>query len=81
MWLRKTRDKPPTEEEMTQSASKTAAYKERVAAVEEQERLRRIRQQAQGGQQGGSTPNLSSFLQAMREEGSAGEQGKPAKPS
>lgn len=74
MWLRKLREEPPSDEELQQNAAKTAAYKARVAAVEEAERLRRLRQQTVGtsDQHAGAQPDISRFLQQMGSGKAAG---------
>ncbi|GFH18892.1 NADH dehydrogenase [ubiquinone] 1 alpha subcomplex subunit 12 [Haematococcus lacustris] len=51
MWLRKLRQQPPTPEEMSMSAEKAEVMRQKVAAIDEQERLRRLRQEAMGNQQ------------------------------
>ncbi|GIL93330.1 hypothetical protein Vretimale_19746 [Volvox reticuliferus] len=85
MWLRKQRDDPPTDEEIQQNAVKEAALKSRVAALEETERLRRLRQQAVGtpDQHAGAQPDMARFLQQMAvdktggaEAGAAEQQGR-----
>ncbi|KAJ9510876.1 hypothetical protein QJQ45_027716 [Haematococcus lacustris] len=50
MWLRKLRQQPPTPEEMSMSAEKAEVMRQKVAAIDEQERLRRLRQEAMGNQ-------------------------------
>ncbi|GLI66394.1 hypothetical protein VaNZ11_010190 [Volvox africanus] len=67
MWLRKQREEPPTDEEIQQNTVKQVALKSRVAALEESERLRRLRQQAVGSpdQHVGAQPDMARFLQQM----------------
>ncbi|PNW78340.1 hypothetical protein CHLRE_09g401150v5 [Chlamydomonas reinhardtii] len=67
MWLRRLRQDPPTPEELVQSAAKAATLSARVAALEEAERLRRLRQQTVGtpDQHAGATPDMARFLQQM----------------
>ncbi|KAL6752287.1 hypothetical protein V8C86DRAFT_2757670 [Haematococcus lacustris] len=84
MWLRKLRQQPPTPEEMSMSAEKAEAMRQKVAAIDEQERLRRLRQEAMGNQArqaGASGPDLSRLLQQMHPEASrAGSRAQPGSP-
>ncbi|KAJ9508881.1 hypothetical protein QJQ45_028196 [Haematococcus lacustris] len=66
------------------SAEKAEVMRQKVAAIDEQERLRRLRQEAMGNQArqaGASGPNLSRLLQQMHPEASrAGSRAQPGSP-
>ncbi|MEW5304740.1 MAG: hypothetical protein WDW38_009703 [Sanguina aurantia] len=72
MWLRKLRENPPTEEEVSMGEQRSETMRVKVAAIDEADRLRRY-QMASTGSQGAAPaePNMAQFLQQMRPAGSA----------
>ncbi|GAX73749.1 hypothetical protein CEUSTIGMA_g1201.t1 [Chlamydomonas eustigma] len=82
MWLRKLRENPPTDAEMAQSQAKAEIMKQKVAAIDEEERLRRLRMESMGmhAHQASPQPDLSRFLQNVDSESAAGPSGAASKP-
>eukprot|EP00878_Enallax_costatus_P005375 GHUV01005644.1.p1 GENE.GHUV01005644.1~~GHUV01005644.1.p1 ORF type:complete len:170 (+),score=53.52 GHUV01005644.1:535-1044(+) len=65
-WLAKTRQEPPTEEEMAQTAMRKAVMAQRVAAIEEREQQRRIRMESLGSQANTAAgPDINRFMQQL----------------
>ncbi len=71
MWLRKLRDLPPTDEEMSKSEAAATLLRSKVAVLDQQDRLRKARQQAV------VQPDMDSFLQQL----SANDTRKPSESS
>lgn len=63
MWLLKTREEPPTMEELAQAEAKAEVMRRKVAALEEQERIRRFRAQATGA--AGPSAPAGSFMEQL----------------
>ncbi|KAG1679427.1 hypothetical protein FOA52_007719 [Chlamydomonas sp. UWO 241] len=75
MWLKKLRSDPPSNAEMERSEAASQSMAAKVAAIDEQERLARLRMASMGthAQQAPSRPDLSRFL---HQAGGGDEQSK-----
>ncbi|KAF6251975.1 hypothetical protein COO60DRAFT_1704507 [Scenedesmus sp. NREL 46B-D3] len=80
-WLARTRQQPPTEEDMARVAARKALMQQRVAAIEEREQQRRIRMESLGKQAttaGG--PDISRFMSQLETTGhDAGDAGSSSR--
>lgn len=72
MWLTRKREDPPTEEELAKNAAAKELYKKRVAAVEEQEKLRRFKARSMGAQ---AHTDRQSDIEAFVSQIGSGENG------
>eukprot|EP00879_Flechtneria_rotunda_P012058 GHRR01012593.1.p1 GENE.GHRR01012593.1~~GHRR01012593.1.p1 ORF type:complete len:172 (+),score=65.34 GHRR01012593.1:299-814(+) len=78
-WLAKTRQNPPTEEEMARSATRAAIMQERIAAIEEREQQRRIRQESLGQQATAAAgPDINKFMSQLEHKGYGAGSGQGA---
>jgi len=67
MWLKKLRKEPPSLAEMAKSEAESVALASKVAAIEEKERLARVRMQSMGdhARHASQTPDYGRVIQSM----------------